>query len=102
MKNDRLSSVIKHWSYIAQFIAYPKNDLELDKLIGILDELLKVVGGNENHPLIGLVDFVSYFIEKYESDRYRLEQKKATGIDAVCINIFEEKIIATFARTTKI
>ena len=91
-KNDKLSNVIKHWDYISKFIAYPKNEKELDKLIGILDELLKIVGGNENHPLMGLIDFISYFIEKYESNRYYLEQKKASGIDALKFLIESHKL----------
>jgi len=92
MKNAQLSNVIKHWDYISKFIAYPKNDKELDKLISLLDELLKIVGGNENHPLMGLIDFISYFIEKYESNRYSLEQRKATGIDALKFLIEAHKL----------
>lgn len=83
MKNDNLSELISHWKHIAKFISYPKNDKELDKLIQKLDELLDVVGENESHELMGLIDLISYFIESYESLRYHDEQKKASDIDAL-------------------
>jgi HTH-type transcriptional regulator/antitoxin HigA len=82
MKNDELSEIIEHWVHIAKFIGYPKNDRELDKWIARLDRLLDIVGKNEKHKLIGLVDFFSYVIEKYEAEHYP-EQESPTGIDAL-------------------
>lgn len=78
-----LSDIVQHWRHIAPTVSYPKNNKVFEKLVKLLDELLAIVGSNEKHPLIGLVDIISYFIEKYESKHYRVEQQKATGIDAL-------------------
>lgn len=83
MKNHELSQVIKHWGHIAPYIKHPENDRQLDELISKLDALLDIVGQNENHELMGLVDVISYFIEEYETERYRHDQEKSTGIDAL-------------------
>lgn len=83
MKDLELSQIIEHWNHISQFINYPKNDKQLDKLIEKLDELLDIVGEDEEHELMGLVDIISHFIEKYENEHYSEEQNSATGIDVL-------------------
>lgn len=81
--NRELSQVIKHWSYISPLIGYPKNDKQFNSLVGRLDELLAIVGKNQNHELMGLVEVISHFIEEYETEHYQPKQKEATGIDAL-------------------
>ena len=71
----------QHWQYIAPYAAAPKNDEELDHQIKSLDELLDIVGEDENHPLMGLVDLVSANIEAYEAKHFA--RKMGTGIDAL-------------------
>lgn len=83
MLKRELSQVIKHWGYIAPFVSYPKNDAQFKKLVNTLDELLAITGQDEQHPLMDLVDIISYFIESYENNRYVSEQKKSTGLDAL-------------------
>lgn len=42
------------------------NDYEI--LVRMLDELIDVVGENENHALVSLMDLISEFIETYEDN----------------------------------
>ena len=56
--NQLLNQAIAHWRYIAPLGKPPKNNKELDKLIEQLDELLEIVGNDENHRLMGLVDIL--------------------------------------------
>lgn len=79
----QLSQIVQHWSYIAPTVSYPKNDNLFDKLVNLQDELLTIVGSDEKHTLIGLLDIISHFIEEYEQNRYGVEQKQPTGIDAL-------------------
>ena len=65
-----LAKAIKHWDHIAPLVAYPSNEEEFDQLVSRLNELLDVVGDDESHPLIGLVDISSNLISTYEEEHY--------------------------------
>ena len=39
-----------------------------ERLVGALDELIDIVGEDENHPLASLMDEVGALIEKYEDE----------------------------------
>ena len=80
MKNHSLEIAIKHWVYIKPVAAFPKNEKEFNKLVSYLDKLLDIVGDDENHPAIGLVDVIGNLIASYENQNY----KEITGssIDA--------------------
>jgi len=79
--NHILIEAAKHWKYIAPLLAYPKSEREYDLLVDRLDRLLDMVGEDEKHPLIGLVDVLSRLIESYDEDHFK--QTKATGISAL-------------------
>ena len=38
------------------------------RLVGALDELIDIVGEDENHPMASLMDVVGVLIEKYEDE----------------------------------
>src|SRR5579862_9466791 len=67
--NQVLTKAIKHWSYVAPLVKRPTNSKEFDKLVVQLDELLDIVGDNENHRLMGLVDVLSHLIAEYEAEQ---------------------------------
>lgn len=81
--NKQLSQAIKHWDYISPIACYPKNKQQYENLINQLDKLLDIVGENENHKLIGLIDTIGHFIEEYDNKHYKTKQKTATGIDVL-------------------
>ena len=51
------------------------------RMTQILESLLDEAGGNERHPIMGLVDIVGDLIEDYETERYHLPE--TNGIDAL-------------------
>lgn len=78
---SQLTQVIRHWKYVAPIVKYPKNQKEFMQLTARLDELLDVVGNDEKHPLMGLVDVMSHLIEHYEHEH--MLAPKIKGIDAL-------------------
>lgn len=77
----QLAEAIKYWDHIAPIAAYPRNTKEFQKLVSELDELLEIVGDNEQHKLMGLVDLLSNLISSYEEKHYNMPLAK--GIDAL-------------------
>jgi HTH-type transcriptional regulator/antitoxin HigA len=80
--NKELSQIIKHWNHISPIVGEPKNKQQYSVLLKQWEELVDLVGDNEDHELIGLLDIVSYFIEKYKQQNNLLENK-ATGVDVL-------------------
>lgn len=79
IKND-LRNTIKYWKYID--IREPLNDNDYERLSKILDQLLDMVGEDEDHELIGLVDVVSHMISMYDEQKnYQINQ--ISGINAL-------------------
>src|SRR3990167_5653011 len=73
IKSDTLKNTIKHWKHITNEIHEPRNSADYNKLSKFLDTLLDVVGEDENHELIGLVDVISHMIAMYdEQEDYQL------------------------------
>lgn len=85
-----IDSMIEHWLAIAPLTQMPKNEIELEKQIRSVDELLDIVGSNEEHPLMGLLDLMSDQIEKYEQKKYHTSI--GTGLDALKYLIKEQDI----------
>src|SRR5690348_1366647 len=81
-RKDDLKSTIKHWKYIANEIREPLNNAEYDRLSEILDSLLDTVGKDETHELMGLVDFVSSMLERYDEHK-QYQVKDISGITAL-------------------
>jgi HTH-type transcriptional regulator/antitoxin HigA len=79
--HQQLSEAIKYWSHIAPVVKQPKNKKEFNDLVSQLDELLNIVGDDENHRLMGLVDAISSLISSYEEQH--LQIPKIKGIDAL-------------------
>jgi HTH-type transcriptional regulator / antitoxin HigA len=81
--NHELSQVIKQWNHISPLIGYPKNDKQFNSLVERLDKLLDIIGKNEKHELMGLVDVISHFIQEYEAEHYAINHDEPTGVDAL-------------------
>ncbi len=81
MTKQQLAKAIKYWDYVAPVVKYPKNKKEFDELNAELDELLDIVGDDENHRLIGLVDIIGNLITTYEQGNFPIPAKK--GINAL-------------------
>ena len=46
----------------------PNAESEYQRLMAILDDLIDVVGEDENHPLASLMEVIGVLIEKYEAE----------------------------------
>lgn len=88
--ND-LNNAIKHWKHIANTIHEPLNNNDYEKLSNILDHLLDIVGEDENHELIGLVDVISHMISMYDEHR-NYQIKNVAGIKALKFLMEQHKI----------
>ena len=80
-----MSALIKqaceHWRYVAPLLSKPTNEDDYDALVEALDELLAMVGDDENHPLAGLVSQLGDMIEAY--DELHRPLPKASGVEVL-------------------
>ena len=58
----------KVWPRMAPIIFVPHAENEYQQLVTLLDDLIDVVGENENHPLASLMEVIGVLIEKYEDE----------------------------------
>lgn len=77
-----IKNTIKHWKYISSDIHEPQSSDDYNKLSTILDNLLDIVGENESHELIGLVDVVSHMLAMYD-ERKNYQIKSVSGVEAL-------------------
>ena len=63
-----IRTVQETWPKLAPVVFVPHTDSEYWQLVGILDELIDVVGEDENHPLASLMDVIGVLVEKYEDE----------------------------------
>ena len=49
-------------------VIVPHAESEYQRLVAVLDDLIDVVGENENHPLASLMEVIGVLIEKYEEE----------------------------------
>ena len=50
-----------------------RNDEEYDRTVALMNNLLDIVGDDENHALSGLFDLVSELVEDYDADHFAIE-----------------------------
>lgn len=79
--NRILKQTIDHWRFIAPLVSYPRNKREFEDLRSHLHEFLDVIKGDENHPLMGLVDIMGDVVMAYEANSTKLAMGK--GVDAL-------------------
>ena len=56
------------WPRMVPVIFVPHAESEYQQLVTLLDDLIDVVGENENHPLASLMEVIGVLIEKYEDE----------------------------------
>lgn len=65
-----INEIIEHWKHISSVIREPQNEDEYVQLADLLDQLLDIVGEDESHELIGLIDVVSNMVAMYDDKHY--------------------------------
>ncbi|ONH54475.1 HTH-type transcriptional regulator / antitoxin HigA [Pseudomonas cedrina] len=68
--NDDLKLTIEHWPFVSSLLTKPQSEADYDVLAAALNELLDIVGEDETHPLIGLVDIIGDWIEAYDHEHH--------------------------------
>ena len=56
------------WPMLAPVVFVPHEESEYQQLVEMLDNLIDVVGENEDHPLASLMEVIGVLIEKYEDE----------------------------------
>ena len=56
------------WPTLASVVFVPHAESEYEQLVALLDDLIDVVGEDENHPLASLMEVIGVLIEKYEDE----------------------------------
>jgi len=80
-----MSALIKqaseHWRYVAPLLSKPANEDDYDALVEALDELLSIVGDDEDHPLASLASHIGDLLEAYD-DAHR-PMPKGSGVEVL-------------------
>ena len=56
------------WPVLNRVVFVPHEESEYQRLVAILDDLIDVVGENENHPLASMMEVIGVLIERYEGE----------------------------------
>jgi HTH-type transcriptional regulator/antitoxin HigA len=56
------------WPMLTEVVFVPHAQSEYQRLTEILDNLIDVVGEDEDHPLASLMEVIGVLIEKYEDE----------------------------------
>lgn len=81
MNSELIQQAAEHWQYVAPVLRKPKNEADYDQLVEALDELSDMIGDDENHPLMSLVDIIGDWIEAYDHEHRPMPQ--ASGVDVL-------------------
>jgi HTH-type transcriptional regulator/antitoxin HigA len=68
MQNLDVVRTLDHWRPLADTLYVPHTEVEYQKLIALLDDLVDEVGEDEDHPLASLMEVVGVLVEKYEDE----------------------------------
>ncbi|SHJ67668.1 HTH-type transcriptional regulator / antitoxin HigA [Pseudomonas luteola] len=75
-----LKQVIEHWDFVAPLLQKPKNDDEYRIMAESVDELLEIIGRDENHPLKSLLLRMADLLEAYDAETYPDEPSDPRGM----------------------
>ena len=56
------------WSSLSPVVFVPHAESEYQRLVTVLDDLIDMVGEDDNHPLASLMEVIGVLIEKYEDE----------------------------------
>lgn len=69
MTNVAIQTAQEVWPKMAPVVFVPHAESEYQQLVTLLDDLIDVVGENENRPLASLMEVIGVLIEKYEDEQ---------------------------------
>ncbi|MDT4865490.1 hypothetical protein FQZ97_1002920 [compost metagenome] len=71
----------EHWRFVAPLLSMPTNEDDYDALVEELDELLAIVGDDEDHPLASLASRMGDLVEAYDEQHRPIPQ--ISGVEAL-------------------
>ncbi|MDM8560993.1 hypothetical protein [Candidatus Parabeggiatoa sp. HSG14] len=75
-----LENTINYWPLVAQVLSMPQTETDYRRTVTLLDELVDIVGDDESHSLINLMDTLSLLIESYENKHYPMTDVSAKEV----------------------
>lgn len=81
-QNNFLEDTIQHWKHISPVLHEPQSNDEYEQLAHMLDKLLDIVGEDETHELMGLIDVISHMIAMYD-ETHDEKFLKGSGVDSL-------------------
>jgi HTH-type transcriptional regulator/antitoxin HigA len=68
MLMGEVRDVERVWPLLAPVIFVPHTEGDYQRLVGLLDALIDLIGEDESHPLASLMEVIGVLIEKYEDE----------------------------------
>ena len=68
------------WPQLSSVVFVPRTESDYQHLSTLREELIVLIGENENHPLVSLMEVVEALIEKYESEQESSEREAWSGL----------------------
>lgn len=69
-----------HWRFVAPLLNAPESEDDYDALVAALDELLELVGDDEEHPLASLASHMGDLIEEYDDAHRPMPEVKGADM----------------------
>ncbi|MCJ2071449.1 transcriptional regulator [Methylobacterium sp. J-030] len=76
-----VEKAVAHWPHVAPLLTAPANGVEYDRLVQAMDQILSLVGEDEDHPLAVLASRIGDLIEAYDEAHRPMPQ--VTGAAAL-------------------
>jgi HTH-type transcriptional regulator/antitoxin HigA len=75
-----LERTTNYWHLVEPALSVPRSEIDYQRTVAWLDELLEMVGDNNNHPLAGLMDNLANLVEAYEDEHYPVADVSAREV----------------------
>lgn len=76
-----VEKAVEHWPHVAPLLTAPAGRVEYDRLVEAMDQILRLVGEDEDHPLAILASRMGDLIEAYDETHHPMPQ--VTGAAAL-------------------
>lgn len=93
---DVLEHPVTRWPRVSDFLSVPHTEVEYDRAVTLLQELVATVGEAESHPLADFMETLATLIEVYENEHYPVPD--VSGADKLAFLMEEHRVKPTELR----
>jgi len=68
MLDTKIEKATTHWAEVSKILYLPHTEKEYKEAVRLLDNLIDIIGEDEDHPLASLMEILGVLIEKYEDE----------------------------------